>query len=139
MAAGKDVASSAAATIGMFLEQGSPAAYFYILLRACDRFHKEHGRYPGTGADAPSSDSAALAKCCEAEAAAMGLAPSARVPQDYIGEMCRYGAASLHSVAAFMGGVASQEVVKLITHQYIPMCHTLVFNGIAGDSTTFAF
>ena len=45
----------------------------------------------------------------------------------------------LLSQSTATAGVASQEVVKLITHQYIPMCHTLVFNGIAGDSTTFAF
>ncbi|GKC10175.1 NEDD8-activating enzyme E1 regulatory subunit AXR1-like protein, partial [Tanacetum coccineum] len=32
--------------------------------------------------------------------------------EDLINEMCRYGAAELHAVAAYVGGVASQEIVK---------------------------
>ena len=30
-----------------------------------------------------------------------------------------------------MGGVASQEAVKLITHQYVPINHTWLYNGIS--------
>ncbi|GKB51982.1 hybrid signal transduction histidine kinase M, partial [Tanacetum coccineum] len=33
--------------------------------------------------------------------------------EDLINEMCRYGAAELHAVAAYVGGVASQEIIKL--------------------------
>jgi len=33
--------------------------------------------------------------------------------EDLISEMCRFGAAELHAVAAFIGGVASQEVIKV--------------------------
>lgn len=33
--------------------------------------------------------------------------------EDLINEMCRYGAAELHAVAAFIGGIASQEVIKV--------------------------
>lgn len=33
-------------------------------------------------------------------------------------------------------GVASQEVVKLVTHQYVPANNTLIYNGMAGDTTT---
>lgn len=33
--------------------------------------------------------------------------------EDLINEMCRYGAAELHAVAAFVGGIASQEVIKV--------------------------
>ncbi|CAN4094194.1 unnamed protein product [Withania somnifera] len=50
--------------------------------------------------------------------------------EDLINEMCRYGASELHAVAAFVGGVASQEVIKLITRQFIPMSGTFIFNGI---------
>ena len=51
---------------------------------------------------------------------------------------CRYGGSELHSVAAVMGGVASQEVLKLLTHQFVPLNHTFVFNGVHGASQTFA-
>ena len=33
--------------------------------------------------------------------------------EDLINEMCRYGAAELHAVAAYVGGVASQEIIKV--------------------------
>mgnify|MGYP004715693035 CR=1 FL=1 len=33
--------------------------------------------------------------------------------EDLINEMCRYGAAELHAVAALIGGIASQEVIKV--------------------------
>ena len=33
--------------------------------------------------------------------------------EDLINEMCRFGAAELHAVAAFVGGIASQEVIKV--------------------------
>jgi len=33
--------------------------------------------------------------------------------EDLINEMCRYGASELHAVAAFIGGIASQEVIKV--------------------------
>lgn len=35
------------------------------------------------------------------------------VTEDLISEMCRFGAAELHAVAAFIGGIASQEVIKV--------------------------
>lgn len=34
--------------------------------------------------------------------------------EDLINEMCRFGAAELHAVAAFIGGIASQEVIKVL-------------------------
>ena len=33
--------------------------------------------------------------------------------EDLINEMCRFGAAELHAVAAFIGGIA-QEVIKVL-------------------------
>ena len=47
-------------------------------------------------------------------------------------ELSRFGASELHAVAAVVGGVASQEAVKVIARQYEPVDHTYVFNGIAG-------
>lgn len=38
---------------------------------------------------------------------------SSTLSEDLINEMCRYGASELHAVAAFVGGVASQEVIKV--------------------------
>ncbi|KAF9606688.1 hypothetical protein IFM89_027732 [Coptis chinensis] len=58
--------------------------------------------------------------------------------EDLINEMCRFGVAELHAVAAFIGGVASQEVIKLITKQFVPMYGTFIFNGIDHKSQLLA-
>ena len=34
--------------------------------------------------------------------------------KDLINEMCRFGAAELHAVATFIGGIAAQEVIKVL-------------------------
>jgi amyloid beta precursor protein binding protein 1 len=46
----------------------------------------------------------------------------------------RAGACQLPSIASFMGGIASQEIIKIITHQYVPMSSLFLYNGI--NSTT---
>jgi hypothetical protein len=48
----------------------------------------------------------------------------------------RYGAGELHAIAAFVGGVGSQEAVKLVTAQFTPMDNTFLFNGITSVAST---
>ena len=47
-------------------------------------------------------------------------------------EITRYGGKCIHNISALIGGIAAQEAVKLITHQYLPMNSTYIYNGIAG-------
>ncbi|CAD6884835.1 unnamed protein product [Tilletia controversa] len=47
-------------------------------------------------------------------------------------EMTRAGRADLPSTAALLGGVAAQEVIKLVTRQYIPLDNLCVYDGIKG-------
>jgi NEDD8-activating enzyme E1 regulatory subunit len=54
---------------------------------------------------------------------------------DILEELCRYGASEIHSIAAFVGGCCAQEAIKLITHQYIPIDNTLIYNGIEQTTT----
>ncbi|KAA0187732.1 NEDD8-activating enzyme E1 regulatory subunit, partial [Fasciolopsis buskii] len=58
-----------------------------------------------------------------------GITPN-RISWDYVNEMCRFGGGELHSVSAFMGGIVAQEVIKLITHQFVPISKPLVYNAI---------
>eukprot|EP01038_Epipyxis_sp_PR26KG_P012040 gene12040-16113_t len=52
-------------------------------------------------------------------------------------EITRYGGSQLHTISSFVGGIASQEAIKIITHQYIPLNNTYVFNGIASCGGTY--
>lgn len=49
----------------------------------------------------------------------------------------RAGNSELHNIASFVGGVVSQEAIKLLTHQYVPMNNTFVFDGMKSRSEVF--
>lgn len=56
--------------------------------------------------------------------------------QDYVAEMCRFGAGELHVVAAIVGGMAAQEAIKLVTEQFVPFGGALIYNGMAATTAT---
>ncbi|KAK4238178.1 hypothetical protein C8A03DRAFT_15330 [Achaetomium macrosporum] len=45
-------------------------------------------------------------------------------------EVARAGGGELHNIAALTGGMVAQEMIKIITKQYIPIDNTCVFDGI---------
>lgn len=45
-------------------------------------------------------------------------------------EVARAKAGELHNIAALTGGMVAQEVIKIITKQYIPVDNTCIFDGI---------
>uniref|UniRef100_A0A7N8WK87 NEDD8-activating enzyme E1 regulatory subunit n=1 Tax=Mastacembelus armatus TaxID=205130 RepID=A0A7N8WK87_9TELE len=59
------------------------------------------------------------------------------IKDDYIHEFCRYGAAEPHTVAAFLGGSAAQEAIKIVTHQFVPFNNTFIYNAMSQTSATF--
>ncbi|KAK9070049.1 hypothetical protein SSX86_010448 [Deinandra increscens subsp. villosa] len=110
-------------------EEYSVAVGFYILLRAVDRFSANYNAFPGQFDGAMDDDISRLKTTAVSLLGDLGCNGST-LTEDLINEMCRYGAAELHAVAAYIGGVASQEVIKLITRQFVPMSGTFIFNGI---------
>ena len=54
---------------------------------------------------------------------------------DYTTEMVRAGGSELHVIATIVGGVASQEAIKLLTKQFCPLSGPLIYNGIACTSS----
>ncbi|KAG7287813.1 hypothetical protein NEMBOFW57_007329 [Staphylotrichum longicolle] len=46
------------------------------------------------------------------------------------GEVARAAGGELHNVAALTGGMVAQEMIKIVTKQYIPIDNTCVYDGI---------
>ena len=130
-----------------FQKRQTPALW-YLALRAADRFFLKRLRWPGTGA---ANSLGGLSQGTAAEDADMvmrematlitesGVDPACFEPvfsRAYATEIVRFGGAELHPVAALVGGVASQEAVKIITRQYTPIDHTYLFNGVACVAAT---
>jgi len=116
---------------------------WYVALRACNVFFTEHGRYPGVLEDY-ETDVPLLQECIKAVANKMQLQDNELVRQTFkenkfAMEMTRYANAEIHAVASVLGGVASQEAVKIITGQYVPLNNTFVYNGIASVGGVYKF
>jgi amyloid beta precursor protein binding protein 1 len=113
---------------------------WFLLLAAAAAFQAKHGRLPGSAdADAPGdvpivrSEFDAAVKRLNIE-----LSDETRaLVGDHVAELVRYGGCELHNIAAFQGGVASLEIIKLITHQWVPLKNVFVFNGINGTACSF--
>jgi len=117
---------------------------WYIALKAVDHFYEEHGHYPGNDSRqlALDSDAKSVQKYIHEICKQLNLeendlvASTLLCPADgdlalaFAKEMTRYHNAEIHNTASVVGGVASQEAVKLITAQYVPMDGTYLFNGI---------
>ncbi|GAB2274896.1 NEDD8-activating enzyme E1 regulatory subunit axr1 [Dionaea muscipula] len=114
-------------------EDSCMAVGFYLLLRAVDRYAANFNSFPGQFDGEMDEDISRLKTISVGLLSELGCS-GATLTEDLINEMCRFGAAELHAVAAFIGGVASQEVIKLITRQFIPMCGVFIFNGIDNKS-----
>ncbi|KAF2658731.1 hypothetical protein K491DRAFT_689802 [Lophiostoma macrostomum CBS 122681] len=53
---------------------------------------------------------------------------------EFVQEIVRAGGGELHNIAALTGGLVSQEVIKVITEQYIPVDNTCIFDGVKSKS-----
>ena len=103
---------------------------WYVLLRAVEKFRTSHSHYP-LKTEVPQ-----LTVCVGELLSEWGLAGK-KIKEDYVIEMCRYAACEIHTISAFVGGLAAQECIKLITNQYVPINNTMVYNAV--KSTTLSF
>ncbi|KAG1666503.1 NEDD8-activating enzyme E1 regulatory subunit [Nymphon striatum] len=108
------------------LENPDSEISYYVLLRAVDRFYVNYNRYPGTSND--EKDIVNLKGVANKLLQEWNCGPL--IQDDCIHEMCKFGACEVPSIAAFIGGCAAQEVIKLVTHQYVPFNNTFIYNGI---------
>uniref|UniRef100_A0A8C2W9G7 NEDD8-activating enzyme E1 regulatory subunit n=1 Tax=Cyclopterus lumpus TaxID=8103 RepID=A0A8C2W9G7_CYCLU len=107
---------------------------FYLMLRSVDRFYQQHSRYPGVYNYQVEDDISKLKLCVNSLLQEYSL--NVNIKDDYIHEFCRYGAAEPHTVAAFLGGSAAQEAIKIISHQFVPFNNTFIYNAMSQTSAT---
>eukprot|EP01087_Luapelamoeba_hula_P003121 TRINITY_DN12942_c0_g1_i1.p1 TRINITY_DN12942_c0_g1~~TRINITY_DN12942_c0_g1_i1.p1 ORF type:complete len:530 (+),score=100.91 TRINITY_DN12942_c0_g1_i1:84-1673(+) len=120
------------------LDENPGTVSFYLLLRAVDRFYAKHGRYPGSVTDSDITPDVPLLRAeVDGLLTALGL-PHTTVSEDYVHEVCRYGASEMHNIGAFLGGIGAQEAIKVITHQWVPLNNTLLYNAITSSTITLA-
>ena len=138
-------------TFDPYSEPAQTPMLWYIAVRAADAFHDEWGHYPGKDSQtiALESDAKPVQEKLKEIVDRMGLQENELIASTifskeemenaYAKEVTRYFNAEIHNISSVVGGVASQEAVKLITKQYVPMNGTYVYNGIAGVAGVYQF
>lgn len=116
-----------------------------LLFDAADAVAARAGRWPGDVRDDDAvedvartlrEDTDALQGAVVARLRALGYAEDA-VAREVVAEMVRYGGGEMHCTAAAVGALVAQEVVKLVTHTFVPLDNCAVYNGIAGTVTQY--
>uniref|UniRef100_A0A6B2L1E8 NEDD8-activating enzyme E1 regulatory subunit n=1 Tax=Arcella intermedia TaxID=1963864 RepID=A0A6B2L1E8_9EUKA len=108
---------------------------WYMALRAADRFYAAQGRYPGDRTQSWESDFEVLRGVMNEELVALGFEPT-QIDDKFLRELCRFGNSQIHNLAAILGGIAAQEIIKLVTCQWVPLNNTFIFNGINSTSVS---
>jgi len=108
---------------------------WFLALKAAEKFREEHNRYPGENSQTPHDDYESLRKHADKLMGSIGM-DAEQLPNDHLQELCRYGNSQIHNIAAVMGGVAAQEIIKLVTHQWVPLNNTFIFNGVKASSSS---
>lgn len=57
--------------------------------------------------------------------------------ENNLAELIRAKGGELHNISALTGGMVAQEVIKVITKQYVPIDNTCVFNGVLSKTEVF--
>ena len=107
----------------------------YICLKALDLFFSTYGRLPGCRNDQVETDINKLKDCVKQMVGKSST--QLKTLDQCLYELCRYGGAELHATSAFLGGCIAQEVIKLVTNQYLPVDDTLIYNAMSASTRTF--
>lgn len=54
-------------------------------------------------------------------------------------ELVRAGGGELHNISALAGGLVAQEVIKVITKQYVPVDNCCIFDGVQSKTSVLRF
>ena len=141
------------ATWDAYEDEKQTPLLWYILLRACDSFYHQFGKFPGSEFDGVTLESEIkylekavldiieLLNLKENELIVSTLLSKVDdetiVNRNFLQEIIRFDNAEIHAVASLVAGVASQEAVKLITGQFVPIDGTYIFNGIASVANVY--
>jgi amyloid beta precursor protein binding protein 1 len=124
--------STVSSAVWVDLQADNHEAAIYLVFRAVEQFRRLYQRYPGSDDALLDQDVQQLTKFLQATS----QEPSELV-QHITQEVCRYGGDHYHNIASIMGGIGSQEAIKLLTKQFVPLDNTVVFNGIRAASTQY--
>ncbi|EWC45485.1 hypothetical protein DRE_00884 [Drechslerella stenobrocha 248] len=131
-----------AKTISNELADPTSLIHYYLALRAYETFISEqsNGEHipPGFEDSSIQRDSSKMEQHINALLDKLAVTPtSTEATSKAVGEIVRAGGGELHNISSLAGGVVAQEVIKVITKQYISMNNTVILDGISSRSQVY--
>ncbi|ODQ64772.1 hypothetical protein NADFUDRAFT_83652 [Nadsonia fulvescens var. elongata DSM 6958] len=119
--------------LAAFSENHDPF-YTYLALRVYSLFLDKNWYYSENGKQITSRDDVELKNLFKSI-----ITPFPTVPavEKVFSEIIRTGSGEFHNICSFMGGIGAQEILKLLTWQYIPLNNTIIYDGIFGTTKTW--
>ncbi|EPS43368.1 hypothetical protein H072_2649 [Dactylellina haptotyla CBS 200.50] len=118
--------------------------HYYLGLRAYESFISEESNTkrvaPGVEDSSVESDAEKMDKYVTEILDKLSITHSPELLEGTskaIREIVRVGGGELHNISSLAGGIVSQEIIKVITKQYIPMSNTVVFDGISSRTEVY--
>ena len=112
--------------------------FWYFLVRAMQSFQAKYGKYPGENPDHQSflSDLPKFKEeVIETIKSVLGNETKYNIDDKYISEMIRMSNSCLHTTGAIVGGLGTQELIKLVTCQFTPVNNTIIADLISSKYT----
>lgn len=117
-------------------QPGSTMVMLFILFEASLIFKKLNSRFPGDCEDIDLPSDIVLLNSYVSNLT-KSLDTECTVDEQLTSEFVRSGGTEFNSVASYIGGLASQEAIKFLTGQYVPIRNTLVYNAVTEEVETF--
>ncbi|KAK9469449.1 hypothetical protein V1512DRAFT_201535 [Lipomyces arxii] len=111
------------------LTEENSLMHVYLGFRAVEMFEERMGRFPGA-LDDTEADETTLADIALELVKSWGGEALSDYTLKVVKEFVRSGGGELHNISSLIGGIGAQEIVKLITGQYVPVNNTVIFDGI---------
>ncbi|KAG0946605.1 hypothetical protein G6F57_002514 [Rhizopus arrhizus] len=110
-----------------------------LVFKAADKFNTLYGRPPASLDDylALKEQTLALLESISIPLEQAQAFVENEAMEKALKNFVRFGNKEVANIAALLGGIVAQEAIKLITHQYIPINNTCIFNGITATSNVF--
>lgn len=120
------------------LHDADDLVHHYLAFRAYDRFIERYGHPPGRAAtEEIGKDIEDMKSIALDVGQRFGAEVLSESCENSIHELVRAGGGELHNIAAIMGGIVAQEIIKIITKQYVPANNTCIFDGVTSRSQSW--
>lgn len=113
---------------------------WYLLLRAAISYRQEFNHYPGDkyhSFENEISDFRTYSTNVLKRLIPLNIDITLLPNDHHVTEWVRFGGEEIHTVSSIIGGIASQEVVKIVTRQYSVLQNTYIYNGISGCGASY--